>query len=339
MFKIYGGATEFKQWELDQMVTNPCMKAGDEVVFRNASGETYVVKAFEQNGEVVADVPNYLLQDALNILVDLEQGADKHDDCRTTFVVVAQDKPEGYDCPCNLPDRPVKTAGGVSSWNDLTDKPFGTEIGMVEVLGETALETDEDGGFAAVVSTSVEVGKKYSVIWNGSEYEATAEVMDTGDQVLAVLGNMVATGGTDTGEPFFIGCAGASLFGYALDGSTSVTLSIRTEGEIVNQIDPKYIPGGAGGGGSFIVNAVATETMDGVASADKTYEEVASAFSGGVIPTVKMDMSGGAGFAYVIFPLITVAGGAFVFSMVMDGRTFLAQVDAESGWTLASMTE
>lgn len=134
MFKIYGGATEFKQWELDQMVTNPCMKAGDEVVFRNASGETYVTKVFEQNGEVVADVPNYLLQKALNILVDLEQGADKHDDCRTTFSVVAQDKPDGYECKHNLPDRPVKTAGGVSSWNDLADKPFYKKQVLCEIF-------------------------------------------------------------------------------------------------------------------------------------------------------------------------------------------------------------
>lgn len=112
MFNIYGGATEFNQWDLDQFVTNDCMKAGDEVVFRNASGETYVVKAFEQNGEVLADVPNYLLKKAKNILVDLEQGADKHDDCRTVFTVVAQDEPDGYDCKYNVPDRSADIGGG-----------------------------------------------------------------------------------------------------------------------------------------------------------------------------------------------------------------------------------
>lgn len=108
MFSIYGGATEFNQWELDKLVTNPCMKEGDDVVFRNSTGETYVVRAFAQNGEVMADVPNYILQTAGNILVDLVQNQDRHDDCRTTFAVKAADKPDGYECTCNTPDRPVK---------------------------------------------------------------------------------------------------------------------------------------------------------------------------------------------------------------------------------------
>ena len=72
MFTIYGGKQEFMQWDLDQFVTNPCMQEGDEVVFYNSHGATYVVKAFVQNGEVLADVPNYLLQMDGNILVDLE---------------------------------------------------------------------------------------------------------------------------------------------------------------------------------------------------------------------------------------------------------------------------
>ena len=122
MFIIYDGATEFNQWELNKLVMNSCMKEGDTVVFRNSHGETYVVKAFVQAGEIMADVPNYLLQTEGNILVDLGQGLERHTECRTTFTVVAKGKPEDYECPYNIPDRPVKT-GGVASWNDLEDKP------------------------------------------------------------------------------------------------------------------------------------------------------------------------------------------------------------------------
>lgn len=114
MFTIYGGKTEFQQWDLDQLVTNECMKAGDEVVFRNAHGETYVVKAFEQDGAILADVPNYLLMKDGNILVDLEQGLEHHTDCRTTFNVIAREKPEGYNCECNIPNRETNNNGGGS---------------------------------------------------------------------------------------------------------------------------------------------------------------------------------------------------------------------------------
>lgn len=133
MFIIYGGATEFNQWELNKLVMNPCMKEGDTVVFRNSHGETYVVKAFVQDGEIMADVPNYLLQTEGNILVDLGQGLERHTECRTTFTVVAKGKPEDYECPYNIPDRPEK-AGGVTSWNDLEDKP--------SLVGQ---KTEEDG--------------------------------------------------------------------------------------------------------------------------------------------------------------------------------------------------
>lgn len=95
--------------------------------------------------------------------------------------------------------------------------------------------------------------------------------------------------------------------------------------------------GGGGGGGSFVVNAVATETMDGVASADKTYEEIVSAFSGGVIPTVKMDMSGGAGFAYFFLPLVQYSMGTFMFSVYANGITFMLQLDTENGWILTTL--
>lgn len=102
MFEIYGGATEFNQWDLDKMVINSCMNEGDEVVFYKSNGETYPVKATRYFGSVVANVPNYILQTAGNILVSLGQGNEKHDDCETIFSVVAADKPGDYNCKCNV---------------------------------------------------------------------------------------------------------------------------------------------------------------------------------------------------------------------------------------------
>lgn len=112
MFTIYGGKTEFEQWDLDQLVSNPCMKEGNEVVFKNSHGETYVTKAFKRGGEVLADVPNYLLQKHGNILVTLEQGADRHTECETIITVRAKDKPEDYKCSGNIKERKQDAVGG-----------------------------------------------------------------------------------------------------------------------------------------------------------------------------------------------------------------------------------
>lgn len=187
MFEIYGGGTELKQWELNKTVTNPCMKEGDDVIFRNAHGQTYVVKAFEEGGVIQADVPNYLLQKSGNILVDLEQGLEHHTECRTTFTVVAQDKPENYDCQCNVPDRPAKNVGGVSSWNDLTDKPFEeVESRPVFMASGTGSNVKCDNFVAEDYADRMEEGKKYLVtllIRNIS----TNEVTELQEEVTAAL--------------------------------------------------------------------------------------------------------------------------------------------------------
>lgn len=104
MFTIHGGKTEFNQWDLDQLVTCSCLQEGDEVVFR-AFGKAYETTAFVQGGEVLADVPNHLLQKPGNIQIDLGWGLDCHMDCRTTIAVAAKDKPEEYECPYNIKPR------------------------------------------------------------------------------------------------------------------------------------------------------------------------------------------------------------------------------------------
>ena len=244
MFTIYGGKQEFMQWDLDQFVTNPCMQEGDEVVFYNSHGATYVVNAFAKDGAILADVPNYLLQMEGNILVDLEQGLDRHTECRTTFAVVAQAKPEGYDCQYNVPDRPVKN-GGVSSWNDLTDKPFYEESGIVEILPELTAEVGEDSGVAMLPAAHIIVGNLYTVTYNGTAYECVANEADPLESgtMLPALGNM---GGVDGGEPFFImvdESAGEGIL-FPLDGATSVTLSIKGEGTTIHPLDAKFLPDG-----------------------------------------------------------------------------------------------
>lgn len=132
--------------------------------------------------------------------------------------------------------------GGVSSWNDLTDKPFYSET--VEVLPETTVEIDPEmsAGFIPGEFTFVG-GKKYTVKYNGVEYVTSC--LEMGGEF--GLGNLGAIGETlpITEEPFCLAYVdmGDGIMGLmvaALDGSASVTLSVI--GEKVKQIEKKYLP-------------------------------------------------------------------------------------------------
>lgn len=128
---------------------------------------------------------------------------------------------------------------------------FGTETKVIlpETTGEFVAEME---GVPIFDVLSVEVGKTYTVKWNGTEYVCTAQLPPSASTMRgAVLGNLgLVTGGVSTGEPFMIMCFGADsaaemgIGGLAapLDGSETVTLSITYNG--IKKIDGKYLPDG-----------------------------------------------------------------------------------------------
>lgn len=145
----------------------------------------------------------------------------------------------------------LPSGGGVTSWNDLTDKPFGTEIGMVEVLGETMANGETLGQICSKPFGFV-LGKTYLVNWSGTSYECVAkEVYMTdgeGDEAVEVhvgLGVetdvfVIADASPEIQELF--GRPGFITIKAVVDDDFTVTLSIHTEGEIVKTIEPKYLP-------------------------------------------------------------------------------------------------
>lgn len=140
-------------------------------------------------------------------------------------------KPEGTAAPYG---------GGVSSWNDLTDKPFDTEI--VVILPETTLTNESEDTATALAAYPIEVGKEYTVKYNGVEY-----VVSNGVEVEGIVcfGNLSAfdESFSDTGEPFFAcGLQDEGLYMVlvgSLDGSTEFTVSITNEK--VTPIEQKYV--------------------------------------------------------------------------------------------------
>lgn len=124
--------------------------------------------------------------------------------------------------------------GGVSSWNDLTDKPFD----IVELMPETQFVYDESfSAFVAQTDFEFAAGRTYIVNWNGVEYISTARAGQiTLNGIFAFVihvGNPVIIGGENNGLPFAVvrilfengskGLIGAT----PLDGSTAVTVGIK----------------------------------------------------------------------------------------------------------------
>ncbi len=224
MFQIVGEKQHFDQWDLDQLVTNPCMKKGDSVVF-NGHGKTYGVTAFEQNGEIFADVPNFLLQKPGSIRVDLNYGLDCHMDCRTTFTVVAKEKPTDYSCDVNIKNREAPTAG-VSSWNDLTDKPFYEEAGEAELdSGEYTSVLNDAYGAYCVPGTFHEQLAEYpdqcTITLDGAVYEGLRityiEGLGRMCGNLSLMNSLMGTSFENTGEPFFVGISMVDYIMFVTD--------------------------------------------------------------------------------------------------------------------------
>lgn len=68
--KIYDGRESFYQWDLNQKIASTELKVGDQVHFFNMKQQTaLVVKAYELDNKIVADVPNILLQSSYPIYV------------------------------------------------------------------------------------------------------------------------------------------------------------------------------------------------------------------------------------------------------------------------------
>lgn len=268
MFTIYGGKTEFKQWEQGQRVTNPKLAVGDKVRFWNQSGETHPMIAYKHEGVVVADVPNDLLQHCSPILVELCGDPE----CMSRFVVTAQDKPADYEFIDNTHCASAPS-GGVSSWNDLTDKPFDEKTTTVQ--GDTLTwDGNTEGkeifnlGEASWVKVSDAVpspdefkgayGTAFSNEYGNDTYEYDAEYVESAisrmpvDSLFFLDYTMVVYAGNTDIDGISLPSSG-TYFKSVNDGDYALhTASLTIPGytgfvtteTVVQTIDPKFLPEG-----------------------------------------------------------------------------------------------
>lgn len=143
-------------------------------------------------------------------------------------------------------------AGGVSSWNNLTDKPFYEEGSRVLLIEETKFEgftQNPDYGLYFAYDAkpfSLAAGETYTVLWDGGEYVVTAL-----DASAVVGGEMIAMGdGSAWGlpgneEPFIIATDAVSMYFFASDPNDSAVshdVGIYQGATVIKTLDEKYLP-------------------------------------------------------------------------------------------------
>ena len=158
MFIINGSKTEFTQWEQGITLKNTNMAKGDAVQFYSASGESAIMYAKEENGTVVVEVPNRMLQFAANITARLVKGGGV-----TSFAVkfVSYKQPEGYNFIDN--EQREKAGGGGTAdavdWSNVQNKPF-------ETVGGDTLTWD--GNTSGLESFQIDDFSYYKIFGNPS---------------------------------------------------------------------------------------------------------------------------------------------------------------------------
>lgn len=167
-----------------------------------------------------------------------------------------------YGIPVATPINPEKFKGGssgVSSWNDLTDKPFGEEKSLATLIDGSyeakyyASNSFWEGGCIPSISdVHLTNGETYIVTFDGIEYVCECTILNG----LPFVGNPAVMGDTDNGIPFAIiedvtgQTFGEPAFSWVptpssnptADLTVSYNIKLVSECVSITKIDPKYIP-------------------------------------------------------------------------------------------------
>lgn len=131
-----------------------------------------------------------------------------------------------------------------NSPNYIKNRTHWVEPAQIVIAAEQTFSGTQFG--PVMVKTPIIEGQKYTVIYNGTEYECTARNYDgylmLGNNAVYEYDNGI---NTDTGEPFAIewGSRGTDLDGYGYSNvDTQHIIKIVIDGEKVHKLDEKYLP-------------------------------------------------------------------------------------------------
>lgn len=170
---------------------------------------------------------------------------------------------------------------GISSWNELTDKPFGDEERRAEILVESSFAffyVSDYGAYCYGFNFSDDIplfplalGDKCIVVWDGDVYEVTVGDSSAILPNTLYIGNGSSFGLSGNEEPFAIawdatGETGVSLFSAVDTTETTHAVAIYRDITVIKTLDPKYLPDTASGGSAeipiFDLAAMGMETVD-----------------------------------------------------------------------------
>lgn len=145
----------------------------------------------------------------------------------------------------------VVGGGGVSSWNDLTDKPFYEESEEVDIFAEQeiTLTVEEGMGMYDVTPApfTLTEGDTYRVVSDGTEYTLVCE---SSNGVLALVNLILDENGDATigsfqiiyASPEVAATEGGVLGIVFYDSNESHTLAIYHNSTVIKTLDEKFLP-------------------------------------------------------------------------------------------------
>lgn len=181
------------------------------------------------------------------------------------------------------------------SWNDLKDKPFGSNMTVITWDGNTDGKEEVRLGKNAyykvsdLTPTIEEVSNHLAITLVLPQSGAEQTMTVPKDMIVPMSGEPGEMGafwcGSDS--PLFVlpEIAGDAKGIYLVCNKALVNMEWVTEGYVSNvefgsikTIDPKYLPSGSGGGGAFFINL-----SEDMTSVDKTYDEIVEAKNNGMV--------------------------------------------------------
>lgn len=141
------------------------------------------------------------------------------------------------------------SGGGVSSWNDLTDKPFSDDVITTIFEGVLQDERDTTGNWSGELGAedtsdaALVEGQTYIYTWNGVQYMSECIEISENDTNNLVIGNTPAFVGGSNGQPVVIFRKDTNWVVMVVDipEDTDGTYQLKIETAALKQIDNKYL--------------------------------------------------------------------------------------------------
>ena len=255
MIKLNGD--KLWQYDLDRTIEIIPSKGRTVEMVRFIRGRRpYMLAHREEDGKIIADIPNVLLKAFGNVLCIVDYlDEDGHIITENSNLHVhKREKPADYQYKetdtLEIGEGGSTSSGGgtQADWNAaegepgyILNKPFGETEEFI--IPETKYTFSDMEGLSVAGESNLALlipGETYTVKYNGVPYTCTVIIMQG---TTAMFGNLSIAGGDDTGEPFACTVSYEDVAGcmiVALDGSSEATISISKNG--VKQIDSRFIP-------------------------------------------------------------------------------------------------